>query len=156
MAEVIAEHLHQALAPTRTPPTPTSSRSGGRGPPAVRRSRRRPGRTCRGGGRLPQALGLVDDPGVHAELLFRAGKTAALSGLVEEGVGLLDRATSELRALGRGSEALLSVSAAARALAKAGQPAAATALGEAELRAFPADASDAAARSYLPSSASTG
>jgi tetratricopeptide (TPR) repeat protein len=87
-------------------------------------------------------LSLVDDPGVHAELLYRGGSAATMAGRTDEGIELLERATIELRSLERESEALESVTAAARALAAAGRADAATALIDAEVGALPPDATD--------------
>ena len=143
VVEVIAEHLRQAL--DADPGAVDAEELRGRAAESYQRSGDRAaalGAPAAAAAAYQQALDLVDDPGVHAELLLRAGETAALSGLVEEGVGLLDQATAELRALGRESEALLSVTAAARALANSGQQAAARARVEVELRALPPDASD--------------
>ena len=143
LAEVIAEHLSQALE--ADPKAPDAEELRRRAAEAHQRSGDRAaslGAPAAAAVAYQQALTLVADPAVHAELLFNAGEAAVHAGLIDEGVELLDQATTELRALGRESEALLSVTAAARALGNSGQPTAATARAEAEVRDLPSDASD--------------
>ena len=79
VAEVIADHLHQAL--DADPDAPDADELRGRAAEAHQRSGDRAaalGAPAAAAAAYQQALGLVDDPGVHAELLFRAGETAAL------------------------------------------------------------------------------
>ena len=99
VAEVIAEHLSQALE--ADPEAPDADELRRRAAEAHQRSGDRAaalGAPAAAAAAYQRALTLVDDPGVHAELLFRAGDAATHAGLIDEGVALLDEATAELRA----------------------------------------------------------
>ncbi|MFL6204896.1 MAG: ATP-binding protein [Acidimicrobiales bacterium] len=89
-----------------------------------------------------QALELVDDPAVGADLRHRAGVEARIAGLHEDAITLLEQAVADLDALGRTGESRACISELSTALGHSGRIDESMAVLRAAVDAIEPDASD--------------
>jgi class 3 adenylate cyclase/tetratricopeptide (TPR) repeat protein len=143
IAEVIADHLHQAHDADRAADDAPDLRA--RAADAYQRAAARAssiGAPATALTAYKQALELVDDPGIQAELRHRAGAEARLSGLHDDAIALLEQARADLAALERIGESRATVSELSLALSQAGRIDEAAELLRRAVEAIEPDASD--------------